>query len=290
MATQTIIGERSGRTTHGPVKDGIRAQEVSLYLDPDQIRRGEYRVYLHTISKRSFEQPHPIYRNVIIPACPKDKRSVMFMSISHPVQILTVDPDNPGGPGKWVFENAKRAALCVCNPSYVATELNAQDNPPPDWAQIASGECDLTKQGVFASMNEVPTEEELKKAEARRLAYYSRIDQRMNELWRGDPKKAQEELTLDHHMAAEMFGGERAWHMLNTPKIECPNCGEKIKEGIAFHYSNGARCVLDWERAYLAGAVKKEDVPDQFKFWSDEEKPKRKTGISAAAHEMKEEI
>ena len=69
MATQTIIPERSGRVTAGAIADGTSAREVALYLDPDQLRRSEYKVYLHTISKRSFEQHHPIYRNVVIPAC-----------------------------------------------------------------------------------------------------------------------------------------------------------------------------------------------------------------------------
>jgi len=267
MATQTIITERSQRVTHGPIQDGPSAKEVALYLDPDQMRRGEYVVYLHTISKRSFEQPHPIFRNVIVPACPKDKRYVTFMRVTHPVQIPTVDPDNASGPPIIRIENAKRAALCVCNPSFVGTELSTQDNPPPHWAQIASGECDLTRQGVFASMNEVPTEEELKKAEARRLAYYKMRFEEANGLLRSDPKKLQEVLGLDHHMAAEMFGQDVDWHRVTTPKIECPNCGEKIKEGIAFHYTNGARCILDWERSFLAGAVKKEDVPIQYRWW-----------------------
>lgn len=276
MATHTIIPARS-KFTQGAVQDGPSASEVALYLDPDQVRRSEYRVYLHSISKRSFEQAHPIYRNVIVPACPKDKRYITFMSVSHPVHILTVDPDNVSGPGKWVFENAKRAALCVCNPSYVGTELSTQDNPPPDWAQISSGECNLTRQGVFASLNEIPTEQELKKAEDRRLTYYKAIFQRMNELWRGDPKAAVEQLTTDHHMAAEMFGQDVAWHSVSTPKIECPNCGDKVKEGIAFHRVNGDLCVLDWERAYLAGAVKKDQVPEPKRWWSEEE-PKRGPG------------
>jgi hypothetical protein len=288
MATQTIISERSQRVTHGPIQDGPSAQEVALYLDPDQMRRPEYTVYLHSISKRSFEQPHPIFRNVIIPACPKEKRYITFMRINHPVQIPTVNPDNVSGPPIIRIENAKRAALCVCNPSYVSSDLSAQDNPPPDWAQIASGECNLTRQGVFASMNEVPTEDELKKAEDRRLAYYKFRFEEANGLLRSDPKKLQEVLSLDHHMAAEMFGQDVDWHRVTTPKIECPNCGEKIKEGIAFHYSNGARCVLDWERAYLAGAVKKEDVPEQFIWWKDE--VKRKTGIASAAAQIKSDV
>ena len=277
MATQAIIPERSHVVTHGAIQEGPSAKEKSLYLDPDQMRSPEYTVYLHSISKRSFEQSHPIYRNVIIPACPKDKRYITFMRITHPVSIPTVDPDNVGGPLKWTFENGKRAALCVCNPSYVSNDLNAQDNPPPDWAQISSGECDLTRQGVFASMNEVPTETELKKAEDRRLAYYKMRFEEANGLLRSDPKKLQEVLNLDHHLAAEMFGVDVDWHRVTTPKIECPNCGDKIKEGIAFHYSNGNRCVIDWERAYLAGVVKKEDVPEQLRWWEDDE-PKRGPG------------
>ena len=274
MATQTIIAERSARVTHGPIQDGPSAREASLYLDPDQMRRSEYTVYLHSISKRSFEQPHPIYRNVVIPACPKDKRYITFMSISHPVQIPTVDPDNASGPPKFVFENAKRAALGICNPSYTGMDLTVQDKAIDPQFQIASGECDLTRQGVFASMNEVPTEEELKKAEGRRLAYYKKRFEEANGLLRSDPKRLQEVLNQDHHLAAEMFGQDVDWHRVTTPKIECQNCGEKIKEGIAFHYSNGARCVLDWERAYLAGAVKKEDVPEQFRWWDNPETAK----------------
>lgn len=270
MATQTIISERSGRVTHGPVQDGPSAKEVGIYLDPDQVRKPEYMVYLHSISKRSFEQPHPIYRNVVIPACPKDKRFITFMKITHPVQIPTVNPDNVSGPPILRIETAIRAALCVCNPSYQGNTLAAQDSPPPDWAQIASGECDLTRQGVFASMNEEPTEDELKKAEARRLAYYKRIFEEANGLLRSDPKKLQEVLGTDHHLAAEMFGIDVDWHRVTTPKIECPNCGEKIKENVAFHRVNGELCVLDWERAWLAGAVKKEQVPEPKKWWKEE--------------------
>lgn len=269
MATCAIIPERSGRTTNGPLVDGTTAREVALYLDPDQIRRSEYTVFLHTTSKRAFEQPHPIYRNVVIPACPKDKRYLTFMKISHPITIPTVDPDNPAGPPKLIFENAKRAALCVCNPSYVGVDLAIQDRPIDLQYQIASSECDLTRQGIFASLNEVPTEEELKKAESRRVAYYKQIFQKMNELWRADPKEAQNQLNLDHHLAAEMFAIDVDWHKISTPKIECPNCGEKIKEGIAFHYSNGTRCILDYERAWLAGAIKKEEVPEPKRWWSE---------------------
>jgi len=277
MATCAIDFDKSGATSAGPIAKGTAAQEVKLYLDPEQIRKPEYTVYLHSISKRSFEQQHPIYRNVVIPACPKDKRYITFMRINHPIQTPHVDPDNVSGPNILRIENAKRAALGICNPNYIGTDLAVQDREVPAESQLASSESNLTRQGVFASLNEIPTEEELKKAEARRQAYYKFRFEEANGLERSNPKLLQEVLGLDHHMAAEMFGVDVNWHRVVSPKIECPNCGEKIKEGVAFHYVNGSRCVLDWERAFLAGAVKKDEVPES-KIWWNEEPVKRGPG------------
>ena len=290
MATCTIIPGRGGMTS-GAVRAGLTsAKGADFYLDPDEMRQPQYTVYLHTISKRAHEQPNPVYGNVIVPACPKDKRYLTFMSITHPVAQWTVDPDNVSGPLKPKYCNATGLALSICNTSYVGTDLGVQDAIPPDWAQISSGECNLTRQGVFASMNEVPTDIELQKAEARRLAYYKFRFEEANGLLRSNPRQLQEILILDHHMAAEMFGVDVEWHRVMTPKVECPQCGEKIKEGIAFHYTNGQRCVLDFERAYLAGAIKKEDVPEGKEWWTIEDKPKRKTGISAAAQEIRNDV
>ena len=288
MATQTIIP--GGETTSGVRKTGLTAAgPVPLFLDPDEMRRTEYTVYLHSISKRSFEQPHPIYRNLIIPACPKDKRYITFFSVNHPVISAHVNPDDVSGPPLMKIENAKRAALGICNPSYVGADLSVQDKPIVDYANIASGECNLTRQGIFASLNKIPTEEELTKAEKRRLDYYKFRFEEANGLQRSNPRMLQEILQLDHHMAAEMFAIDVEWHRVMSPKIECPRCGDKVKEGIAFHYTNGRLCVDDWERAWLAGAVKKEDVPEPMRWW-DEEKPKRRTGISAAAAEISGEV
>ena len=270
MATQAIIWGKSGLAPSASDKAVGKPVQSNVYVNADELRSAEYIVYLHSVSKRSFNQPHPIYRNVVIPACPKDKRYITFMRIQHPVQIPTVDANNSSGPSIMVIENGIRTALCVCNPSYVGNKLEVQDVEIDGQYQISSNESNLTQQGIFASLNEVPTEDELKKAEGRRISYYKRIFEEMNGLMRSDPKAAQDRLGQDHHLAAEMFGQDVDWHRVVTPKIECPNCGEKIKEGIAFHYSNGNRCVLDWERAYLAGAVKKDEVPEQLRWWTAE--------------------
>ena len=267
---------------------GTAARQSSIYIDPDEIRQPEYTVFVHSISKRSHDQPNAVYGNVIIPACPKDKRYITVRRIVHPTGRAEVNPDNVSGPSKMFWLNGKGLALSIINPSFMGNDLTIQDRDLEPESQLHLGDCDLLRQGVFASLNEVPTEEELAKAEKRREAYYKFRFEQANGLERSNPRRLQETLTQDHHMAADMFGVDVNWHRKVSPKVDCPQCGEQIKEGLSHHFANGRICVLDWERAYLAGAIKKEDVPEGREWWDD--KPKRKTGISAAAAAINAEV
>jgi cytochrome c1 len=242
------------------------------------MRQTEYTVYLHTISRRAFMQPSGIYRNIAIPACPKEKRSHCFMQIQHPVQIPHLNPDDVNGLPAIKIENAIRVALGICNPDYAGTDLSVQEKELNPESVLASGECNLTRQGVFASMNAVPTEEELDRAEKRREAYYRFRLNEADGLERSNPRQLQHILQLDHHMAADFFAVEANWHRAPSQKVDCPNCGGKIPAGVAFHYDNGRACILDWERSWLAGAVKKDDVPEPKRWWSEEEPVKRGPG------------
>ena len=161
MATATIIGSRQ---SSGAMKTGLTAAaESPIYLDPDQIRSTEYTVYLHSISRRAHMQPNGIYRQIAIPACPKDKRSHCFMQVQHPVQMPHLNPDDVNGPPAIKIENARRVALGICNPDFAGTDLSIQDKELDPESVLSSGECNLNRQGIFASMNAIPTEEELQK-------------------------------------------------------------------------------------------------------------------------------
>ena len=277
MATQTIIGNLP--MTSGNHQSGLgRATQTSVYLDPDTLRKPEYTVYLHTISRRSFLQPNGIYRNIAVPKCPPEKRSHCFMQIQHPVQIPHLNPDDVNGPPMLKIEHAKRVALGICNPDFAGTDLSIQDKELDPASVLSSGECNLSRQGVFASMNEIPTEEELQKAEKRREAYYRFRLNEADGLERSNPRALQQVLIEDHKMAAEFFGVETNWHRIPSAKVDCPNCGHKIPQGIAFHYDNGRICVNDWERAWLAGAVKKDDVPEPKRWEGFDEPTKRGPG------------
>lgn len=267
MATATIIG--NGDLSSGARKTGLTSAAPSpIYLDPEQLRKPEYTVYLHSISRRGFEQPNGIYRNIAIRPCPKDKRSYCFMRIQHPVQIPHLNPDDVNGPPALKIEDARRVALGICNPNYAGTDLTIQDKDLDPATVLASGECNLTRQGIFASMNAEPTEEELGKAEAKREMFYRFCLQDADKIAKSQPHRMHELLTEDHRMAADYFNLETAWRLQPVAKVDCPNCGQKIPQRAAFHYVEGGRvCVNDWERAWLAGAVKKDDVPEPKRWW-----------------------
>ena len=121
-------------------------------------------------------------------------------------------------------------------------------------------------------MNLVPTDAEIKAADSRREAYYRQCFAEANELSRSNPRKLADVLTQDHHLAAEMFGQETTWHINVKAKMDCPKCGEKINEGVSHHFVQGHPCILDWESAWLAGVIKKEDVPEPMQWWHDEKR------------------
>ena len=284
MATNAITS--FGQVSAGAIKGETSASVKGLYIDPDVLRQPEYTVYLHTISRRAHMQDNHIYRTVMVPPCPKDKRSVCFMRVQHPVQIPSINPHDVNGAPVWSFENAKRVALGVCNPGYTTTDLNVQDKELDPAAVIASGESNLTRQGIFASMNETPTEEELRKAEKRRENYYRFRLNEADGLARSNPRQLQNILMEDHHLAADYFAVETDWHRAPSAKVDCPNCGSKIPTTASFHYDNGRICILDWEKAWLSGAVKKEDVPEPKRWWNDDEPVRRGPGRPPKAAEV----
>jgi hypothetical protein len=71
-------------------------------------------------------------------------------------------------------------------------------------------------------------------------------------------------------------------------RSSAPTAAKRSRKELHSIASNGDLCVLDWEKAYLAGAVKKDDVPEQFIWWKDE--VKRKTGIASAAAQIKSDV
>ena len=223
------------------LKDGV--WDANLYRAPD------YHVYIYTVSDREFlvQQP-PLFPRLIIRARNEGERYSLVLRIPSPFP----QTDREGAVGDIMVRAhvGERVAQSICNPNNPS--LN-QD------ASLAAGTIlglgvDLNAQGVFWSLNNPPTEEEIAKAEQRREKYYRFLLEQARTLEISNPKELESLIHQDYHMAAEYFHQETSWHRKFTRLVECPYCGEQIKPGIAAHQNSlGGVCILDEARAAKMG-------------------------------------
>ena len=215
-------------------------------------------IYLYSTARRDFPKKHVYWKQGTLLGCHKGERYVLCGSIADPPQQLSVDPER-GGLRVDVEprdEAGWRVAIDILNPNNPSLDpyihLNAQQA-----ALYCTGEnVDLVKYGLFPSLSNPPKEEELLRAEKVRDASYDElIDEAFSEQ-ASNPQGFR--MWLKNHpeinSAMEARGVKADWHTVAERKATCPNCGDTIKEGIAFHRSSaGVLCIIDPERAAKAG-------------------------------------
>lgn len=146
----------------------------------------------------------------------------------------------------------------VAGRKYATSLLNPDCFPGTDWrAQLnegTTGNNDMTGMnmnalGVFWS-ELAPDDPKL--PEVIKL-FRARVDRTMDALvkegnrWNAEGKL--NNISPMMHFAMEYFGLTAPWHMSHRHKTECPNCGDLILEGIAYHRNaSGDICIVDPER------------------------------------------
>jgi len=116
-----------------------------------------------------------------------------------------------------------------------------------DWSEGQN----LEEKGVFWSLNETPTDEELNNARAKMEAFFRKQLAIATSLeTQGDTGLKQ--ITPTMRLAASYFGEDRPWNKIYRKIGECPVCGEPMKENTVKH---GCGYVPDPERAYQLGAI-----------------------------------
>jgi hypothetical protein len=90
---------------------------------------------------------------------------------------------------------------------------------------------DLASHGVFVCAGPRPTDEELARAIALRDAWYQQLVFEGDQMWARSHNYR--ELSDMHRRAALALGLEREWAYVPTKMVDCPVCGEKVKEGVA---------------------------------------------------------
>lgn len=219
--------------------------------DPNLSRKPDYYIYVFTVSKRKFLIRQPtLFPRLEVPACGPNERYKLVIAIPHPLQQQDV---TDGGAGQLISRgyHAEDVAMSLCNPNNLTRD---QEATPPAGTVLGIGN-NLTVQGVFWTPNETPTEKELVAAELRREKYYRSLLNKARALENSNPKALEGELNIDYRMAADYFGEETSWHKKHIHQEACPNCGESIKPGVAFHKNKELEmiCVIDPIRAAAAG-------------------------------------
>ena len=239
------------------------------YMDPNFSRKPEFQVYLYSMSKRSYEVSRPPQiATQNIKACPGDQDYILVRSFDSPFPQPIRDAN---GILAFNWIDARRLAMDIINPANLSLDQSFRVDPAI--MQFSQG-TDLGVKGVFWSPNNPPKPEEIEAARIRMETYYTALLEKARTLELTDKKKLEEELgqNQDYNIAAEYYDIDTSWHtklVRKASKIECPNCGDQIKAGIAFHKNEeGYDCILDWERAVKAGIKKKSDVPEGKEWWT----------------------
>lgn len=239
------------------------------YVDPSQMRKPEFFVYVYSVvdprpvGKKLRRALPPLVPELDIAELKPGQRYTLVTKIGHPV----MQPQMRENGERYVdYHDGRRIAQEIVNPDNFTLNQDA----PIDPTKTFSEGNDFGRLGVFWSLNETPTHEEIAKAVARKEAFYrARLDQaRVVET--SDPKALYQYITTTDHVAADYFGEEFSWHRKQQKPESCPNCGEPIRAGAAFHRNvDGIICVIDWKRTVGAGVKTRDDVPVEQRWWEE---------------------
>ena len=241
---------------------GANPENFEIFINGRAMREPLRHIYVHTVSKRSSGQiSRALFPKLTLHGCENGERYVTCARVPDP--IPQASPDQERGGNRIDEHSGWRAVIDLLNP------WNLTNNPylgseNPDFYSNRSG-TNLIAEGFWPSINEVPTEEEIRQAEKTRDKRYRWLTKEAQRLSAVSTKDLNEFLQLypDTHIAMDALGFEATWHTTNTVKSTCPNCGDAIKQGLAFHQSSaGILCILDPQRAYKAGAITKEKLEE----------------------------
>lgn len=251
---------------------GANPENFNVIVSGHMIRTPMRKIYIHTVAKRSFG---PITRTLFpwlrLTGCEPGERYATSCIVSDP--IPQASPDQERGGTRIDEHDGWRAAIDLLNPNNLTSNPYSGDNNP-DFFANRSGQ-NLIAEGFWPSLHEVPPEEEIKAAERRRDRHYQYLTREATRLAAVSTKDLNEFLQSypDAHIAMDALGLEANWHARNEVRASCPNCGDAIKQGIAFHKSSATEmlCVIDPERAWKAGAINRERYEDLITTPKDEE-------------------
>lgn len=217
-------------------------------------------IHIYSVARRDFNKKH-VYYSGTFKGCHNGERYVKCYSVPDPPQQLAPDAER-GGHRVEVEprdEAGYRVAIDILNPNNPSTDPYWRPNALQSAVFGIGQDVDLIRFGLFPSLNDPPTEQELLKAEAVRDETYEKLVSEAFEESASNPQHFRKWLR-DHPdigTAMTATGTQADWFKATEIKMSCPNCGDSVKANIAFHKSSaGVLCIIDKKRAAEAGVTK----------------------------------
>ena len=214
-------------------------------------RKPDFVVYLYNVSQQAFELSRPpILKKLIVPG--KRPEGKYILATSFPCPLLHPRPNVDSNEFDILAQDTRRFVMDLINPDNFGLDQGAANDPKTTLSQGTH----LGARGLFWSLSNPPLDSEVDSAIARMEKQYKVLIEQANTVQLSAPATMHQILTPEHHFAADYFGEEYAWHSKKKRAATgtCPNCGDPIREGAAFHKTEeGVLCIIDWAKAIKAG-------------------------------------
>lgn len=230
-------------------------------------------LYIHAVSKKPKDVTRTLFAKLHLKGCENGERYVTCAVVPDP--IPQPSPDQERGGTRIDESDGWRACIDLLNSNNWTNDPYSGSNNPDFYANRQG--MNLIAEGFWPSIHEVPPESEIKRAEECVKKHYQWLTKEAIRLnGSGMQREFNEFLQTypDTHVAMDALGLSAPWHAASVIEAFCPNCGEKIRPGIAFHTGELGPCVIDPVRAYKAGVLTKERMEELM----EPDKPKAKRG------------
>lgn len=202
---------------------GFRDKRSDIKFDPLTMQMPYYSIYVFSLYPQPLEKrcgSAGVFRTL---ACLPGERISKPLVI--PSVVRTPYLDALDGQMKTDDVEGKRVAEDLMRP-FMAGETETIWSVGQNWEDF----------GVFWTLNEIPTDEEIAAARTKLEKTFKAA------LAEADLIEAQgriQDIVPLMRLAATYFDEDRTWNRTFKKKVECPGCGDGVKAGIIFHPACG---------------------------------------------------
>lgn len=235
------------------------SENFNVIINGRAMREPRRLIYIHTVAQKGrFAPPRSLFKKTFFRGCENGEPWVTCAVIGDPIPLSS--PDQERGGQRIDEHDGWRACIDWLNSSNTTTDpYDGSGNP--DFFANRQG-LNLIAEGYFPSLNEIPTDKEVGRArEAVRKHYKWLTDNAIRLSGSGMQREFNEFLQTypEVHVGMDQLGLTAPWHAASVIEAHCPNCGETIRPGIAFHYDvEKTLCIIDPVRTLKAGKITRE--------------------------------